>query len=71
MAQSFKHLILDFGSGHDLRVVRLSPASGSVLGVEPAWDSLSPSSFLPPHCLSLLLKKKEIENVVVVSKGPE
>ena len=24
-AQSIKHLVLDFGSGHDLSVVRLSP----------------------------------------------
>ena len=36
MAQWVKHPTLDFGSGHDLGVVRLSPASGSVLGVEPA-----------------------------------
>ena len=28
-------------SGHDLRVMRLSSASGSVLSVECAWDSLS------------------------------
>ena len=31
-----KHLILDFYSGHDLRVMGLSPALGSVLGIEPA-----------------------------------
>ena len=31
-----KPLILDFGSGHDLRAVRLSPVSGALLGVEPA-----------------------------------
>ena len=36
VAQSFKHLTLDFGSGHDLRFVRSSPASGSALGVESA-----------------------------------
>ena len=36
LAQSVKCLTLDFGSDHDLRVVRLSPASGSVLSVEPA-----------------------------------
>ena len=36
MAQSVKQLTLDFGSGHDLRVVRSSPMSGSVLGAEPA-----------------------------------
>ena len=34
--QSIKHPILDFGSGHDLRVVRWSPALGSALSVEPA-----------------------------------
>ena len=36
VAQSFKYLTLDFDSCHDLRVVRLSPMSGSTLGVEPA-----------------------------------
>jgi len=44
VAQSFKRLTLDFSSGHDLRVVRLSAQSGSVLGVEPALSlSLCPS----------------------------
>ena len=50
VAQSVKHLTLDFGSAHDLRVVRLSPGLGSMLGVEPAWDSLS----APPSCLPCL-----------------
>ena len=37
VAQSGKTLIwLDFSSGHDLRVVRLNPASGSLLRVGPA-----------------------------------
>ena len=27
---------LDVGSGHDLRVLRLGPTSGSVLAMEPA-----------------------------------
>ena len=36
VAQSGKCLTLDFGSGHDLRVMRLSPALDSVLGVELA-----------------------------------
>ena len=36
MAQSVKSPTLDVGSGHDLRVVRLSPASGSVLSMELA-----------------------------------
>ena len=35
MAQSVERLTLDFGSGHDLTVVRPSPESGSVLNVEP------------------------------------
>jgi len=54
VAQSLS-ITLDFCSGHGLRVVRLSPASGSVLGMEdPAWDSLSPSPSAPP----LSLKKR-------------
>ena len=35
VAHSVKGLTLDFGSDHDLRVVRLSPTSDSVLGMEP------------------------------------
>ena len=35
VAQSVKCLTLDFGSGHDARVMVLSPVSGSVLSVEP------------------------------------
>ena len=54
MTQLVKHLTPNFGSGHDLRVVRLSPTLGSVLGMEPAWDSLSPS-FLS---LSLSLSRR-------------
>ena len=48
VAQSVEHLTLDFGSGHDLRVVRSSPLSGSMLGVESAWDSLFSFSFATP-----------------------
>ena len=36
VAQSVERPTLDFGSGHDSRVVKLSPASGSVLRMEPA-----------------------------------
>ena len=36
VAQSVKYMTLDFGSGHDLRVMRSSPASGSMLSVEPS-----------------------------------
>ena len=39
VAQSLKHLPLDFGSGHDLTVRELEPC----VSVEPAWDPLSPS----------------------------
>ena len=31
VVQSLKHLTLGFSSGHDLRVVRLNPTSGSML----------------------------------------
>jgi len=36
VVQSGKRPTLDLGSGHDLRVVTSSPASGSTLGVQPA-----------------------------------
>ena len=56
MPQSIKHLTLDFGSGLDFRVMRLSPESGSAPGMKPASDSLSPSPSTP----SPSLKKKHI-----------
>ena len=59
MDQSVKHSTLDFGSGHDLTVVRSSPAAGCALSEEGAWDSLSPSLPAPPLLvlsLSLFLK---------------
>ena len=43
VAQSVKHLTLDFSPGHDLRVCEFKPH----LSAEPAWDSLSPSLFAP------------------------
>lgn len=58
VAQLVKHPTLDFGSGHDLRVLRLSPVSGSALNGEPGWDSLSP--YAPPCFLSLKKKKKKL-----------
>ena len=36
VAQLLRRPTLDFSSGHDLTVVRSSPALGSVLGTEPA-----------------------------------
>ena len=42
MAQSVKHLTLDFGSGHDLTVRDIEPHVGLCADLkEPAWDSLS------------------------------
>lgn len=49
---------LDFSSGHDLRVVGLSPTSGSVLGLEPAWDSFS-FSLCPSLLIHMLSLKKK------------
>ena len=52
MAQLVKHRTLGFGSGHGLRVLRLSSALGPVLSVESACPSAP-----PPTCvLSLSLK---------------
>ena len=49
MAQSGKGLTLDFGSGHDLKVLRWSLAMGSVLRVQSLPGILSPA---PPHSCS-------------------
>ena len=48
MAQSVKHPTLDFGSGHDLRVLRLSPAQAPHSAVSLVEDSLSFSPSAPP-----------------------
>ena len=59
MAQSVGLPTLGFGSGHDLRVVELSPALSSVLSTESPPDSLSPLPVSLPclcmcvHALSL------------------
>lgn len=36
MAQSVKHVTLDFGSDHGLRVMRSNPESGSMLRTQTA-----------------------------------
>lgn len=61
MAHSIESPTLDFSSGHHLRVLRSSLVSGSVLSVDPAWNSLSPSPSVPPPDLvfSLFLRKKK------------
>ena len=52
MAQSVKCQTVDFGSGRDLRVVRLSPASGSMLSADSVC--LSPSAPHPTLSLKLI-----------------
>ena len=47
MAQSGKHLTLGFGSGHDLKVMRLSPTLGSA---QSLLVPLSPSLPHPHLC---------------------
>ena len=50
MVQYVEHPTLDLGSGHDLTVLEFEPHIGICIdGVEPAWDSVSPS--LPLPCL--------------------
>ena len=54
MAQSVKHLTPDSGSGRDLVVVRLSPASGFVPTAQGLLGILSPPLSLPlPHSRAL------------------
>lgn len=54
----FKHQILDSSAGHDLRIVRSSPALGSVLGVEFAGGSLSSSASCSAHTHTLSVSNK-------------
>ena len=56
MAQLVEGPILGFASGHDLRVMRLSPIMGSMLSVESASPLLLPLSlllFTHTHSVSL------------------
>ena len=59
MAQLVKHLTLDLGSGHDLRVHEFKPHIAGLCAdsAESAWDSLSlPLSVFPPHVRAYSLK---------------
>ena len=47
VAQSVKHPTLDFSSGHDLMVVRSSPASGSALTTQSLLGVVSLPISLP------------------------
>ena len=55
---------LDFGAGRDLFTV---VESGSVLSVEPAWDSVPSSPSAPP----LLLLKKRVQILSLLYYGKE
>ena len=67
MAQSLKHLTVDFISGHDLTVCEIETCEPSAEHcpepMSPAWDSLSPSPSARPspthvcaHAFSFSLK---------------
>ena len=53
LAQSARHLAVDFGSGHDLRIVGSSPGSNSLLSVDSGSPSPLPS--VPPYSVLLSL----------------
>ena len=67
VAQSVELLTLGFGSGHDPKVMRSSPASGSELSVKPALDFLSLSLCPSPPLACSLSERKEKEK----GKGKE
>lgn len=58
MAQSVEHPVLDFCSGHDLTVMKLSPTSGPPSSIETDRDF---SLCTPPHLLAHMLSKKNIK----------
>ena len=59
VAQWVEHPTLDFGSGHDLRVMRLSPKLGSTVRVKFACPFPSDVSLTPnPLHLSLSVSNK-------------
>lgn len=60
MAQSVKRPTLGFSLSHGLRVIRLSPVSGSILSMEFADDSLFPSAPPPLHVQALSLTLKQL-----------
>ena len=63
MAQLAGHPNLDFGPGHDLRVMGTSPVMGSVLSMDSAYPSPTVPSPTPTHILCLLsFYNKYIDN---------
>ena len=77
MAQLVKHQTLDFSSGHDLRVLRSSPASRSALSRVFEFLFLSPSPSFPlcelPLSFSQINKylKKQKQRISVDQRSPE
>ena len=67
VAQSVNHLPFDFSSGHGLRVVKSSPASGSMGGRESSLPLfLSPFPFVLPQlhvCICTLSLSLSLSNV--------
>ena len=55
--QSVEHLTLDLGSGHHLMICEFEPCMELCPdGMEPAWDSVSPSLCPTPTCACSLSK---------------
>ena len=72
VAQSVKCLTPNFGSDYDLRVMRSSLTSGSMLGMEFASDSLFPSfGPSPAHYLFLSLPLSLKKNGILDYLGPQ
>lgn len=68
VAQSVKPPILDFGSGHKLRVMRSGRTLGSAMSVQPVWDSFSPPSASPIPAFST--KKEGKKSVFLLPTSP-
>ena len=62
--QSVKCATLGFGSGHDLRVMRLSPASGPSTQWGVSLPSFSPSTPAPACACSLSLSVSQINKYI-------
>lgn len=65
MALLVKPQTLDVGSGQDLRMGRWCPRV-QALGVEPAWDSLSPSDLTPSFKVNKLINKSKVNFTVKI-----